>query len=245
MSAAVDQLIQFRCNKCWQPNYAKPEQANTSVNCEFCAAAIDVPEATSDRLTDRSQAMYAPPTPNMAPALEQMNDADLQRMVERENYVSISQREFSGHPSASHMSRFLAFVFDSIVSIVAAAVGIVCMFAAISNGLLPKNPETWTENENLNAMLIVGVPVVLATLTQWCMTACWGKTVGKLLTFTRIVTCEGKVPGVLRGVVLRSWVNAIPSAFIPFYGLIDILFIFGNSRRCLHDFLAGTRVVQD
>jgi len=26
-------------------------------------------------------------------------------------------------------------------------------------------------------------------------------------------------------------------------GLVDILFIFGKERRCLHDLLAGTRVV--
>jgi hypothetical protein len=31
---------------------------------------------------------------------------------------------------------------------------------------------------------------------------------------------------------------------IPFYGFVDVLFIFGQERRCLHDLIAGTRVVQ-
>lgn len=245
MSTAVDQLIQFRCNKCWQPNYAKPEQANTSVNCEFCAAPIDVPAATADRLTDTSQTMYAPPRPNSAPQLEGLSEADLLNIVKQENHVDIGDRDFSGHPKASHMSRFLAFVFDTIVSFVASAVGVACLFFAISSEVLPKDPNLWSDSQNLNALLIMGTPLLFTTLFQWMMTACWGKTVGKLLTFTRIVTSEGKVPGLLRGVILRSWVNAIPSALIPFYGLIDILFIFGDSHRCLHDFLAGTRVVQD
>jgi uncharacterized RDD family membrane protein YckC len=29
-----------------------------------------------------------------------------------------------------------------------------------------------------------------------------------------------------------------------FYSIADVLFIFGKDRRCLHDLLAGTRVVQ-
>ena len=46
---------------------------------------------------------------------------------------------------------------------------------------------------------------------------------------------------------LTSFVWAIITAvpFVgPLVGLIGILFIFRDDRRCLHDHLAGTRVVQ-
>jgi hypothetical protein len=32
-------------------------------------------------------------------------------------------------------------------------------------------------------------------------------------------------------------------ALIPFYGLVDILFIFRGDRRCIHDWMARTKVV--
>ena len=31
---------------------------------------------------------------------------------------------------------------------------------------------------------------------------------------------------------------------IPGYGLVDVLFIFGAERRCLHDYIARTKVVE-
>jgi len=42
---------------------------------------------------------------------------------------------------------------------------------------------------------------------------------------------------------LRNFLNALIS-IVPFYGLIDALFIFGESRQCLHDKLADTIVVR-
>jgi uncharacterized RDD family membrane protein YckC len=39
-------------------------------------------------------------------------------------------------------------------------------------------------------------------------------------------------------------VNSALAQFIPLYGLIDVLLIFGSERRCIHDYLAGTKVVE-
>jgi uncharacterized RDD family membrane protein YckC len=45
---------------------------------------------------------------------------------------------------------------------------------------------------------------------------------------------------------LRNFVNGIPGA-IPVIGyvyfLVDSLFIFGARRRCIHDLIAGTIVI--
>ena len=35
----------------------------------------------------------------------------------------------------------------------------------------------------------------------------------------------------------------LPISLVPFYRLVDILFIFREDRRCLHDLIAGTQVV--
>ena len=53
----------------------------------------------------------------------------------------------------------------------------------------------------------------------------------------------GKNGGFVTNVLLRAIVNGI-IGIIPFYGLVDILFIFGEERRCIHDLIAGTRVVE-
>ena len=42
---------------------------------------------------------------------------------------------------------------------------------------------------------------------------------------------------------LRNLVNGLIGV-IPFYAFIDHLFIFGDSRQCLHDKLADTLVVK-
>lgn len=74
-----------------------------------------------------------------------------------------------------------------------------------------------------------------------------GQTVGKLAMGTRIVDMDGNLPGPDKVIGLRYvLVNLIGS--IPFVGglfaLVDCLFIFAKDRRCLHDHIAGTRVIQ-
>ncbi len=70
-----------------------------------------------------------------------------------------------------------------------------------------------------------------------------GQTIGKKVTKIRIVNENtGENGGFVPNVLLRAIVNALLS-LIPFYALIDILFIFRKDRRCIHDFIAGTVVV--
>lgn len=72
-----------------------------------------------------------------------------------------------------------------------------------------------------------------------------GQTVGKRLLGLRIVAYPdgGRLP--LWKLLLRAF-SVLAVAAIPFVGLlaiIDTLFIFNKQRRCLHDYLAGSKVV--
>ncbi len=73
-----------------------------------------------------------------------------------------------------------------------------------------------------------------------------GQTVGKKLLGMRIVDLNGNKPEFLRLVGLRYGVGQLIQ-LIPIvnfiYGLADCLFIFREDRRCIHDLIAGTRVV--
>ena len=52
----------------------------------------------------------------------------------------------------------------------------------------------------------------------------------------------GENGGFVRNVLLRLIANGMIGS-IPFYGLVDILFIFRSDRRCIHDLIARTQVV--
>lgn len=86
---------------------------------------------------------------------------------------------------------------------------------------------------------IVGVPIQVILLRRD------GQTVGKRLLGIRIVDEETGVTGsVFTNVLLRYFINWL-LALIPPYLVIDHLFIFAKNRKCLHDYLAGTKVVLD
>ena len=73
-----------------------------------------------------------------------------------------------------------------------------------------------------------------------------GQTIGKVVVRTRIVDHADNVPNFWRLLVLRYLVLQTAS-LIPYIGdavfYVSPLLIFGRSRRCLHDYIAGTRVV--
>ena len=73
-----------------------------------------------------------------------------------------------------------------------------------------------------------------------------GQTIGKRLLGIRIVDLDGNLPG-LQQIFSRYAVYFLPGN-IPGAGpviyWINVLFIFREERRCLHDYAGGTRVVR-
>ncbi|MBU6238636.1 MAG: RDD family protein [Planctomycetes bacterium] len=83
-----------------------------------------------------------------------------------------------------------------------------------------------------------------------------GQTIGKLLTKIQIVDAQsGGLLPFLRVCVYRYlWMfplvfvvalipGTVDDGLVNVVALIDALFIFGAARRCLHDYIAGSRVV--
>lgn len=86
---------------------------------------------------------------------------------------------------------------------------------------------------------IVGVPYQVVLLRRE------GQTVGKRLMHIRIVDEESGLTGnVFNNIVLRYFVNWL-LILIPPYIVIDHLFIFAKNRRCVHDYMARTKVIID
>jgi len=71
-----------------------------------------------------------------------------------------------------------------------------------------------------------------------------GQTLGKRWLRIRIVRADGSAADLGRLFGLRMFVPWLIGVFLgPFFVLPDLLCIFGNDRRCLHDMLADTIVV--
>lgn len=84
-------------------------------------------------------------------------------------------------------------------------------------------------------------------LTVWniVLLSTRGQTLGKKWLGIRIVTFpDGQKPGFVKGFLLRSFVNGLIGQFVPFYGLVDVCFIFREDNRCVHDLLADTTVIE-
>ena len=131
--------------------------------------------------------------------------------------------------AAERWRRMAAWIVDLPISPASFAAG---MLAADQGGLA-------VVTLTLLLLGIVGVP------TQVILLGRHGQTVGKRLFGIRIVDQEtGVTSGAFTNVVLRYFVNWLLT-LIPPYFAIDHFFIFARNRRCLHDYLAGTKVVLD
>ena len=74
-----------------------------------------------------------------------------------------------------------------------------------------------------------------------------GQSIGKIALGIRIEDLEGNLIPLPQLILKRYSVYWLPS-MVPFVGgvlsLINICFIFGKEKRCLHDYVASSRVVR-
>ena len=114
------------------------------------------------------------------------------------------------------------------------------------SALQDSDVEMLTGMSGALGILLLGV-LFCAAIQTW-MLAVRGQTVGKRLLGIRIVRVQDDAnPGFVHAVVLRSFIPILLRA-IPVFGLgfwlVDVLCIFREDRRCLHDLIAGTKVMQ-
>jgi uncharacterized RDD family membrane protein YckC len=100
----------------------------------------------------------------------------------------------------------------------------------------------------LGGVAVVVVSVLLIFGLQIYLLCTRSQSVGKICMGTLIVDQRtGKRAGAVSCVLLRLFVHGLITS-IPniggIYGLVDALFIFRQDRRCLHDMIASTVVVE-
>ena len=144
---------------------------------------------------------------------------------------------------AGRGSRLGAVIIDSII-IIPILIGI-AIVTGFWDHFLPRamNGIPLSLNENL-IVFLVGQSLFL--ILNGSLLANHGQTIDKRIMKVKIVDMEGKQVGFLKLYSLRYLVFSLISQ-IPVAGgllsLLNILFIFGKERRCLHDRITGTKVV--
>lgn len=147
-------------------------------------------------------------------------------------------------PLASLGSRLWGAIVDSILMvIVIIAAGVLGEGAAFFEGIADQptdhSTKTWVS---------FGIGFMLFQALQGYLITKNGQSIGKIVAKTRIYSEKtGEQAGFMDGFLIRNLVTFLPS-YIPFVGdflsLVDTCFIFRPDRRCIHDLVAGTVVLE-
>ncbi|MFN7291324.1 MAG: RDD family protein [Pirellula sp.] len=252
-------FLEYRCGRCWNSNCAETTEVGQTVPCRVCGSNNVVPEATTDRI-ERAEALISESMHELAPALDQANaasnkkrqdfyrvptDKELAAKAQAASYVPLHKRDFRGYPNASTMARIAAFIGDSLLSITSLFFGfVICMWMSKQGWIENPLKQFQSRNElNWQLDLMVCMPFWMLQIVQWGLLATRGQSIGKFILGIRIVGISGQVSGFLQTVLVRSWICNLLSCIIPFFTLVNCVLIFSNSKRCLHDYISGTRVV--
>jgi uncharacterized RDD family membrane protein YckC len=96
--------------------------------------------------------------------------------------------------------------------------------------------------------LLITVFFLALAIVQIYMLTTRGQSIGKRIVGVKIVKyADSSSPGFVHACLLRAIVPSLIGG-IPIVGgifsIVNICFIFGEERRCIHDLIAGTKVVK-
>lgn len=150
-------------------------------------------------------------------------------------------QEFESYPLASAMSRLLANLIDAIPGIV------ICSIIGIVFVITLAASDSDTAAGVLTICTVLAFPFIICwAIYNIYLVAKYGQTFGKrMLRLKMVRVSDDSTIDVGRWLFLRTLIpNALSSATFGLFGIIDILFIFGDKRQCLHDMIADTKVIE-
>jgi uncharacterized RDD family membrane protein YckC len=192
------------------------------------------PYNTADALNPRPQQPVAPQPP---PATSNASANPYAAPGARVAQPMDTGGEFN---KASRGTRLGAVLIDGFTMMLFLVPAIMSVFASIRSG-------GTVDYASLGGLAVLGGVAFLGLLGfNMYLVYSNGQTIGKKLLGIKIVRTDGSRASLKRVFFLRwcvpGLIGQIP--FLgPFFGLIDPLFIFGDEKRCIHDLIADTIVV--
>ena len=156
---------------------------------------------------------------------------------------------------ATRLSRFLAVIIDGVIFGVPFIPLYVAMFSVGFHSRTNSQAlvAAWVAalagaglSLYIGGIVYIALIVVTAVLVHRN-----AQTIGKKLMGIKVARKDGSRASLARIFWLRNVVNTLVSVvllLVPiiggFYGLVDALMIFGEQRRCCHDYIADTIVIR-
>lgn len=158
--------------------------------------------------------------------------------------------------------RLLARLIDWVLAMLARAPGGIILgseFMKVISGLMQgRQPDL--EELDIHRLLLGGAVLgsgwLLLLILQVWMLSTRGQSIGKRIVGLRVLRLDGSASGIVHGWLLRECPMTIigtvlgvlplvgPFLLVPGFHLTDWCMIFRDDRRCLHDLIAGTKVVK-
>lgn len=145
---------------------------------------------------------------------------------------------------ADRGTRFVAALVDGLI--VAAVIWGVMMIPALQS-VVQDRQEAAAGGLWVVRLFSIVIGVAGFLLVQGWPLVTRGQTIGKILFKLRIVRSDGSSVAPARLLGLRYGIGMLMNvnpAVSMIYGLVDSLLIFRESRKCLHDSIADTRVIK-
>jgi uncharacterized RDD family membrane protein YckC len=139
---------------------------------------------------------------------------------------------------AGRGSRLMAFLIDGFIFTLCCVPGGIMLWMGAAD-----------DNDTLQIIggIVIGLLFLALLALQIFLLSTRGQTIGKKMMSVKIVKyADGSNPGFVHACLLRlivpGFINGIPIIGYLF-PIVDSCFIFGEERRCIHDLIASTKVV--
>ena len=142
---------------------------------------------------------------------------------------------------ASRGARLGAVLLDGVIASLCAIPLYIDIFRAASSGRPPDFSSMFGFGTAVSVVALLALLVY--TLLQLHRT---GQTIAKKLIGIKIVRTDGSRAGLGRIFALRYMVPGLIGAIPvlgPIFSLVDPIFIFNDEKRCIHDMIADTIVI--
>jgi len=223
-------ISSLTCPKCGGPRDAK------ALYCPFCGIIFARHQA------DGAAPASAPPRRATEDVPREFNPYQAPAAPVRD--VATALRPRDQIVLARRLTRLAAQFLDMIIYFVALlGAG---FLAGVLVGVVSPAGEEPTEELMMSLMMVLLIVILTVFLINLYFLSREGQTLGKMALKIRIVRSDGEKAGLGRILLLRmmapGFLGGIPYVGLLF-ALLNILFIFGEERRCIHDYFADTIVV--
>ena len=153
--------------------------------------------------------------------------------------LEINPTEAEPLTKSSRIDRLLASIIDAILMTLVTLP--VMYLSGGFDGLMDGVQHSWLYSIFLGVVsIVVFIAINISSLKKS------GQTLGKKAIGIKVVTSDGGLPSLSNHFLKRYAMYFLPG-YVPLGGqlvsLINVLFIFGKEKRCIHDYVADTVVV--